>query len=195
MIAIGSGKDIEPGAASPAKRAEPAAQQPSAVQNGRGGTTSRPAKYSRSTTWPWTRPLSRGGSLRRVACPPFGSTARALDGLVKGLGPGNGNGGFVVGSGLVQRVNTVEIDVSEAAPPGPQNNSLMWLRLRVGGIRLPGQKAPPIPGDVNQQHSKEWPILVRKRFWVSLGNVPARQRAAEGEERAESGVGLGNERL
>ena len=80
---------------------------------------------------------------------------QTLNGLVKGLGPGNGNGGFVVGSDLVQRVNTVEIDVSEAAPPGPQNNCLMWLRLRVSGIRLPGQQAPPTPGDANQQHSKK----------------------------------------
>jgi hypothetical protein len=35
----------------------------------------------------------------------------------------------------------------------------MWLRLRVGGIRLPGQKAPPIPGavpgDSEQQHLRK----------------------------------------
>ena len=80
---------------------------------------------------------------------------QTLNGLVKGLGPGNGNGGFVVGSDLVQRVNTVEIDVSEAAPPGPQNNCLMWLRLRVQRHPASRPEGPAVPGDVNQQHSKK----------------------------------------
>jgi hypothetical protein len=76
-----------------------------------------------------------------------------LAGFVNGGRVGNGDGGFVIGSRLMQPVNTLEIDVSGATPSGPQPKNLMWLRLRVAGIRLPAQKgaAAATTGVLEQQ--------------------------------------------
>ena len=54
---------------------------------------------------------------------------------------------FIVQGRLVQNINTLEIDASDAMPSASQGNVRMVVRLRVSGIRLPGQKAvlPDLP--------------------------------------------------
>ena len=51
---------------------------------------------------------------------------------------------FIVQGRLIQNINTLEIDVDDTMPPLSQGNALMVVRLRVSGIRLPGQE-PLLP--------------------------------------------------
>jgi hypothetical protein len=57
---------------------------------------------------------------------------------------------FTASGGLVERVNTLEIDVNGAVPSASEGATMMWLRLWLTGIRLPGQVPPPKPGDAGR---------------------------------------------
>ena len=136
LIAVGSGKDVELSAGQPTLR----------VREGSGGVTFTTHQTFEVADVALDTALVRGWFIAqgRVSAVRFNGVS--LAGLVPGNGkPGDGSGGFVVGKELVRQVNTLELDFTPAAPLSPQNNGLMWLRLRVAGIRLPGQQAPPIP--------------------------------------------------
>jgi hypothetical protein len=147
LIAIGSGKDIElPGASSPGEKRGSHGAQTARVREGTGGLTFTSHQVFEVNDVALDTALVQGWFVAQGHVSAVRFNGKSLTGLLSGDGPGTGSGGFVVGSDLVRRVNTLEIDVSGVMPPSPQNNSLMWLRLRVSGIRLPGQKAPPVPG-------------------------------------------------
>ena len=100
LIAIGSGKDIEPsGAASPAEKGRTGgAQPPFRGRDGRGGANFTARQLFEVNDVALDTALVQGWFVAQGRVSAIRFNGQTLNGLVKGLGPGNGNGGFVVGS-------------------------------------------------------------------------------------------------
>ena len=86
---------------------------------------------------------------------------------------------FTASGGLVERVNTLEIDVNGAVPSASEGGTMMWLRLWLTGIRLPAKylrQSPATKQRTSRQREPNEFGPVQKQ--TPLGARAARHKAA-----------------